>query len=93
MLRRRRWGLRPVARRMRRMRRLMRGTAAILLVGGTAAAIKMNQKDVQTIETATGKSADDLTEAELLAAMKKLGIQKLELTDEDEQAIDEAEGD
>jgi len=46
-------------------------TAAILLIGGTATAIKLSQK---RIETETGKSADCLSEEQLLAAMKKLGI-------------------
>jgi hypothetical protein len=70
---------------------LIRGAAAILLLGGTAAAVKLSQKDVNKVEAATGKSADDLTEADLLAAMRKLGIQKLELTAEDEAAIDQAD--
>ena len=38
----------------------------------------------------TGKPADDLNEEQLLAAMKKLGVKKLELADEDEAAIAEA---
>jgi hypothetical protein len=75
----------------RRTRRLMLGTTAILLLGGTVAAVKLQRKDIERIEKDTGKSADDLTETELLAAMKKLGIQKLELTDEDQAAIDQAD--
>ncbi len=83
---------RRVRRRVRRRtRRLVFGTTAILMVGGTAAAYKLNKKDVEKIERHAGKSADDLTEAELTAAMKKLGIQKLELTDEDEAAMDKAD--
>ena len=87
--------LRRTRRRSRRIRkrtrRLRRGRAAILLIGGTAIAIKLLQNDIDRIEEDTGKSADDLTEEELLAAMKKLGIQKLELDGEDEDAIAEAE--
>ena len=75
----------------RRTRRLVFGTAVILMVGGTTVAYKLNQKDVEKIEGYAGKSADDLTEAELKAAMKKLGIQQLALTDEDEAAIDRAD--
>jgi hypothetical protein len=69
----------------------MFGTTAILLLGGTAAAVKLQHKDIERIEKDTAKSADDLTETELLAAMKKLGIQKLELTDEDQAAINQAD--
>jgi len=84
--------LRRTARRIRRRtRRLIVGAGAILLIGGTAAAIKLSQPDIKRIEAHTGKSADDLTEEELLAAMKKLGIQRLELSEEDEAAIEEAD--
>jgi hypothetical protein len=48
---------------------------------------KLHQSDVGRIETATGRSVTDLSEEELVAAMRKLGIQKLELSDEDEAAI------
>ena len=61
------------------------------MVGGTAAAYKLNKKDVEKIEKQTGKSADDLTEEELKAAMKRLGIKQLELTDEDEAAMDKTD--
>lgn len=63
----------------------------ILMVGGTAAAYKLHKNDVGKIEQQTGKLADDLTEQELKAAMKKLGIRQLELTDEDELAIERAD--
>lgn len=43
------------------------------------------EEDAARIERETGKSAESLTEEELLAAMKKLGIKKLELDDQDEQ--------
>ena len=69
----------------------MRRTGLILLLGGTAAAYKLRRSDVQEIETRTGQSADDLTEEELLAAMNKLGIQKLDLTEEDKDAIAQAD--
>jgi len=83
--------LRRTGRRIRRRtRRLILGAGAILLIGGTAAAIKLSQPDIRRIEVHTGKSADDLTEKELLAAMKKLGIQRLELTAQDEAAIEKA---
>jgi hypothetical protein len=60
----------------------------VLAVGGTAAAYKFSQQDVQRIEQDTGKKAEDLTEEELKAAMQRLGIQSLELSEADETALD-----
>ncbi len=40
------------------------------------------EEDVKRIEAHAGQPAEALTEEQLLAAMKKLGIQKLELDDE-----------
>ncbi|MGB6421251.1 MAG: SHOCT domain-containing protein, partial [Anaerolineales bacterium] len=78
---------RRVVRRTRR--RIIVGGAVLLAVGGAAyGAYKLSQPDVEKVEQCTGKNADDLTEEELLDAMDKLGIQKLELTDEDKAAIE-----
>lgn len=78
---------RRVVRRTRR--RIIVGGAVLLAVGGAAyGAYKLSQPDVEKVEQYTGKNADDLTEEELLDAMDKLGIQKLELTDEDKAAIE-----
>jgi hypothetical protein len=73
--------------RRRRRRRLLVGGMVVLAVGGTAAAIKMSQKDAQRVEEHTGASVEELTEDELVAAMKDLGIQSIELTDEDKAAV------
>lgn len=81
--------IRRTRRRFLRRRRLMRGSFAILFFG--AAAYKLRQSDVERIETETKRPAEDLTEDELRAAMQRLGIQKLELDDEDESAIDAAD--
>ena len=37
------------------------------------------EEDVTRIERETGRAADQMSEAELVAAMKKLGIKKLEV--------------
>ncbi len=75
--------------RRRRRRRIIVGGAVLLAVGGAAyGAYKLSQPDVEKVEQYTGKDADDLTEEELLDAMDKLGIKKLELTDEDKAAIE-----
>lgn len=75
--------------RRRRRRRIIVGGAVLLAVGGAAyGAYKLSQPDVERVEQYTGKDADDLTEEELIDAMDKLGIKKLELTDEDKAAIE-----
>ena len=59
----------------------------LLAVGGAAyGAVKLTQQDAQRIEQHTGESVEELTEEELIAAMEHLGIQSIELT-EDDQAI------
>ena len=60
----------------------------VLMIGGAYSSYKLSQQDVQQIEQHTGKIADDLTEAELESAMDDLGIQDMELTPEDEAAIE-----
>ena len=58
----------------------------LLAAGGTAAAIKLTQKDADRIEAHAGASVEELTEEELAQAMRDLGIQSIEL-DENDQAI------
>ena len=72
--------------RRRWRRRIVVGGMVLLAAGGTAAAIKMTQKDADRIEQHTGVSVEELTEEELVAAMEDLGIQSIEL-DENDQAI------
>ena len=43
-------------------------------------AYKLHQDDVARIERASGTPVRDLSEDDLVAAMKRLGIQKLEIT-------------
>ena len=54
-------------------------------------AYKLYDDDVGRIERETGKPARDLSEEELVAAMKRLGIQKLEVTSEDRDVISKSE--
>ena len=76
---------RVMRRRMRR--RVMVGGMVLLAVGGTAAAIKLSQKDAQRIEEHAGASVEELSDEELTGAMKDLGIQSAELTTEDKAAL------
>jgi L-fucose isomerase-like protein len=65
----------------------MVGGMVLLAVGGAAyGAVKLSQKDAQRIEERTGASVEELSEEELIAAMQDLGIQSIEL-DENDQAI------
>jgi hypothetical protein len=72
--------------RRRWRRRIVVGGMVLLAAGGTAAAIKLSQKDADRIEAHTGASVEELTEEELAQAMRDLGIQSIEL-DENDQAI------
>jgi hypothetical protein len=69
---------------------VMVGGFMLLAGAGTAAAVKLTQKDAQKIEQHTGTPPDQLTEEELVAAMEELGIQSIELTDDDRAIIEEA---
>ena len=71
----------------RTTRRLVFGTSVILLIGGSYAIYKLAQSDVQRIEQDSGKPVENMTENELKKAMRKKGIQKLELTTEEEAEI------
>jgi hypothetical protein len=67
----------------------------VLLVGAGAAAyagVKLAQKDADRIEKHTGISPEELTEEELQSAMNELGIESLELDDDDRAALSTDEG-
>ena len=85
----RRTSRRTVRRTRRRMRRrIMVGGMVLLAVGGAAyGAVKLSQQDANKIEQHTGASVEELTEEELIQAMDDLGIQSVDLTDEDKAVI------
>jgi histidinol phosphatase-like PHP family hydrolase len=69
----------------------MVGGMVLLAVGGTAAAVKLTQKDADRVEEHTGQSVEEMSEEDLVAAMEQLGIQSIELDDNDRAIIaDEA---
>jgi hypothetical protein len=61
----------------------------LLAVGGAATygAVKLSQQDAQRIEEHTGDSVEELSEEELVQAMKDLGIESIELSEEDKAAL------
>ena len=63
------------------------GGMVVLAAAGTAAAIKLSQKDAQRIEEHTGMPPGDLTDDDLNEAMSDLGIQSQPLTDADRAAM------
>jgi ribosomal protein L40E len=81
----------------RTTRRLILGTSVLLMIGGSYVVYKLAQHDLERIEQETGKSAENLTEEELKTAIRRLGIQRMELTPDDaihiERATNEAETD
>jgi hypothetical protein len=68
------------------------GGMVLLAAGGTAAAIKLTQRDADRIEQHTGASVEEMTEEELVAAMQDLGIKSIELDDNDRAIITAEEG-
>jgi hypothetical protein len=62
----------------------------VLLAGGYAA-YKLTQQDTERVEEYTGKPAEDLTEEELVAAMDQLGIKSIELDENDQAYIEQAD--
>jgi len=68
----------------RTTKRLIWGTSVLLMIGGSYAVYKLTQHDVERIEQEIGKSAEKMTEEELIKTMRKLDIQKMELTSDDE---------
>jgi ribosomal protein L40E len=64
---------------------IMRRTFVLLFFGTMM--YKLRVDDLRRIEMETGKSAQNLTEEDLKAAMRRLGIQNLEITPEDNEAV------
>ena len=79
---------RRVYRRRLRRRRLLVGGAVVLAAGGAAyAGVKLAQKDADRIEEYTGVPVEELSDEDLQGAMDDLGVQSMEMTDEDYAAL------
>lgn len=89
----RRAARRTTHRVMRRTRRriirrtVLIGGMVVLAGAGTAAAIKLSQKDAQRIEEHTGLPPQELEDDDLNQAMQELNIQPQPVTPEDEAAL------
>jgi hypothetical protein len=58
------------------------------MIGGSYSSYKLSQQNAQQIEQSAGKNPEQMSEAEIENAMDEQGIQDLELTPEDEAAIE-----
>lgn len=66
----------------------MVGGFVLLAAGGAAyGAVKLSKQDADRIEERSGTSVEDMTEEDLVQAMKDLGIQSIDLTEEDQAAL------
>jgi division protein CdvB (Snf7/Vps24/ESCRT-III family) len=60
----------------------------VLAAGGAAyAGVKLAQKDADRIEEYTGVPVEELSDEDLHGAMDELGVQSMEMTDEDYAAL------
>jgi len=58
------------------------------MIGSSYSSYKLSQQNAQQIEQSAGKNPEEMSEAEIENAMDGQGIQDLELTPEDEAAIE-----
>ena len=66
----------------------MVGGFVLLAAGGAAyGAVKLSKQDADRIQEKTGSAVEDMTEEDLVQAMKDLGIQSIDLTEEDQAAL------
>jgi predicted Zn-dependent peptidase len=76
------------SRRRHRRRRLLIGGAVVLAAGGAAyAGVKLAQKDADQIEEYTGVPVEELSDEDLQGAMDELGIEGMEMDEQDYAAL------
>jgi len=68
-------------------RTVLVGGMILLAAGGTAAAIKLTQKDAKRIEEHTGLPPQELEDKDLEQAMQELNIQPQPMSPEDQAAL------
>ena len=80
-------------RRRHRRRRLLVGGAVLLAAAGAAyAGVKLAQKDADRIEEHTGVPPEELSDEDLQGAMDELGIESMEMDEQDYAALDAEPG-
>ncbi|MFX0090635.1 MAG: zinc ribbon domain-containing protein [Candidatus Hodarchaeota archaeon] len=78
------WGSR---RRFLYTRRLIVGSAVIIVMVNSTNSYKLYQEDIEKIERDCGRSIEDITETELIEAMNRLGIRRLDLSNQEERIV------
>jgi parvulin-like peptidyl-prolyl isomerase len=63
----------------------------MVVVGTSAAMVKMSQADAQKIQQSTGKAPEEMSDEELQQAMQQQGVQAQPVTEQDQQAMANAE--
>jgi hypothetical protein len=63
----------------------------MVVVGTSAAMVKMSQADAQKIQQSTGKAPEEMSDEELQQAMQQQGVQAQPVTAEDQQAMEQEE--
>jgi len=77
----------------RRTRRWLIGGAVLLALSGTHNAYKFRDRDVERLENHYGRPAEELTEDEIVTGMRQLGIEKIELDENDRVRVYKADSD
>ena len=77
----------------RRTRRWLVGGAVLLALAGTHNAYKIQDRDVDRLESHYGRPAEELSEEEIVTGMRQLGIEKIELDDNDRARVYKADSD
>lgn len=90
----RRRGPAPRARRQVQRKQRRRRRRRVALVGGLLAfgAYKLSKRDAKRVEEHTGKPPEELTDQEMEQAMNDLGIEKQQVSEQDQQYIDDQGG-
>ncbi|MFX0096892.1 MAG: zinc ribbon domain-containing protein [Candidatus Hodarchaeota archaeon] len=68
-------------------RRILIGSMVVVAISGSSKVIKLRSDDLDRIEEEMGKTVEDMTEDELIDAMKKMGIKEQKFTSKDKEKV------
>jgi len=68
-------------------RRILIGSMVVVAISGSSKVIKLRSEDLDKIEEETGTTVEDMTEDELIDAMKKMGIKEQKLSSKDKEKV------